>query len=260
MENILDEIQSEVVAPEIEEVETEVVESVASEVATDTQEEVEKVVQTPEENAVFADQRRKYEAEKSEATAKAKDDLIAEMYGESHGINTVKEYEEAMAKQKEQAEITAIQEEKNYSEEDAKDLFEARQIKAEKAKVLEAQNKTEQQKAAENQQNIEFLDYFKSEQGREFNIDKDNISQEVWDIVKSGTPLKYAYMQNEIKQLKLGTTVAELNADNAQSTIGSVKGDGAKIDGPLTEAQIENMSQTEMMARWPEVKKVLGMI
>jgi hypothetical protein len=258
--NTVDAVVEEVVTPQIEEVETEVVENVESEVVTDTQEEVKKVVQTPEENAKFADQRRKLEADKAKAVSSAKDDLIAEMYGESHGIKTVKEYEAAMAKQEEQAAITAIQEEKNYSEEDAKELLEARQIKAAKAEQEAKSQKTEKQKAIENQQNIEFLDYFKSEKGREYDPKQDKIATEVWDSVKNNTPLKYAYMEYELKQLKLGTTVADLNAENAEAAIGSVNGDGAKIDGPLTAEQVDNMSMTERMARWPEVKKVMGMV
>lgn len=255
-----DSVVEEVVTPQIEEVEAEVVENVESEVVTDTQKEAEKVVQSPEENAKYAEIRRKYEADKVEAEQKAQDALIAKMYGESHGITTVKAYEEAIAKQKEQEAIAAIQEEKNYSEDDARDLFEARKIKAEKEAMQAEAQKTQKQKEIENQQNIEFLDYFKSEKGREFDPTKDKIANEVWTLVSKNTPLKYAYMEYELKQLKLGTSVAELNKENSTAAIGSVHGDGKRIDGPLTAEKIDSMSQSEMMARWPEVKKVLGML
>jgi len=263
--NTVDAVVEEVVIPqneqvEVTEVETEVVENVESEVVTDTQTEVEKVVQTPEENAKYAELRRKYEAEKVEAAQAARDKLIEEQYGESHNIHTESEFKAAMARQKEQEAIAAIQSEKNYSEEDAKELFEARRIKAEREAQQAEMQKTQQQKAAEEKENQEFLDYFERENNRGFDPKKDKIPGEVWERVKNKVSLTQAYMEHELKQLKLGTSVAKLNAENAGSAIGSVNGDGQKIDGPLTQAQVDNMSQAEMMARWPEVKKVMGML
>jgi len=245
--NTVDAVVEEVVTPQVEEVEAEVVENVESEVVTDTQEEAEKVVQSPEENAKFAEIRRKYEADKAEAEQKAQDALIAKMYGESHGITTVKDYEEAIAKQKEQEAIAAIQEEKNYSEEDAKDLFEARKIKAEKeAQQAELKN-AEKQKEVENQQNIDFLDYFKSENGRDYDPKKDVIPSEVWELVKNKTPLKYAYMEYELKQLRLGAKATEKNAENTEVALGSVKSDGAIDNDYISEALFDSKKSDQ---RW----------
>ena len=263
-ENVVDATVEEVVTPqneqaEVAEVETEVVENAESEVVTDTPEEVEKPVQTPEENAKFADIRRKYEAEVVVAESDAQDALIAKMYGDSHGIKTVKEYDTAMAKQKEKEEVAKIQEDKNYSEEDAREILDARRIKQENEQSKQAQSEQQQLETQTRNNNIEFLDYFKVRYDRDYDNVKDVINPEVWKAVNNGTPLKYAYMEHEIKELKLGTKVAEKNAVNATATIGSVKGDGV-VDSPLTEQQIANMSTSELMSRWAEVKKVTGMV
>jgi len=95
-ENTVDAVVEDVVTPQ--EPETE---SVQSEVAPDTVAE-EKHVQSPEANAKFKEFRLKAEKEKAEAVQKAKDDLIAEQYGESHGIYTEADYKKALEKQKQQ--------------------------------------------------------------------------------------------------------------------------------------------------------------
>jgi len=56
---------------------------------------VEKPVQSAETNALYADVRRKAQAE-------AQDKLISEMYGESHGIHTKAEYDRAVKEQQEE--------------------------------------------------------------------------------------------------------------------------------------------------------------
>lgn len=258
-ENTLDEVQETVVESQNEEVEAEVVEDVESEVVADTQEEAEKVVQTPEENSKFAEQRRKYEAEKVVAEAQAQDALIEKMYGKTHGIKTVAEYEAAMEKQTRQAEIDAIKQEKNYSDEDAKEVFEARRIKEERQKEMESQNQKASEKAEVDRQNQDFLSFFKEENGRDYDAKTDKIPEEVWSAVAKGTQLKYAYMEHELKQLKLGTKVADKNLENSEVALGSVKSDGV-TDSPLTAEQIESMSPKELMSRWDEVRKVTGMI
>jgi len=262
MENTVNAVAEEVVTSQNEQVETtevkaEQVENVKSEVVTDTQVEAEnqpskdtavsKDVQTPEENAKFAEIRRKYEADKVEAEAKAQDALIAKMYGESHGIKTVAEYEEAMAKQAERAEIERIQEETNYSEEDAKEVLEARRIRKENEQAkLEAESRQKQEEK-EKQNNLEFLDFFKSENGREFDSEKDKLDVAIWQSVSNGTPLKYAYIEHELKQLKLGSKVADKNTINSESTIGSVKGDGVTDSDYISESLFDTKKSNQ---RW----------
>ena len=88
-----------------------------SEVAT----EAVKEVQTPEENAKFKEIRLQTEQKIREAEQKAQDQLIAEMYGKSHGIYTKADYDKAVREQQE-AEML----EKLKSEEvDPKEIYKA---------------------------------------------------------------------------------------------------------------------------------------
>jgi hypothetical protein len=58
-----------------------------------------------------------------EATTKAKDELIAEMYGETHGIYTYADYQKALAEQKAAAERAKIQEEIGIDPDALKPVF-----------------------------------------------------------------------------------------------------------------------------------------
>ncbi|MDF2800783.1 MAG: hypothetical protein K0S61_686 [Anaerocolumna sp.] len=71
-------------------------ESVTEEVA-EPQQEQQKTVQDAQTNAMFAKIRR-------EAEQKAKDNMISEMYGQTHGIHTYAEYQRAVQEQKRQQE------------------------------------------------------------------------------------------------------------------------------------------------------------
>lgn len=61
-----------------------------------------KPVQDAETNARFAEMRR--QAEQAEARARHADELIAQQYGESHGIYTVEQYEEALKAEQQELE------------------------------------------------------------------------------------------------------------------------------------------------------------
>ena len=109
-ESTVDAGTEELVTPQEPEVVEESTDSVPSEVAP----EAEKPVQTPEENAKFKEVRTR-------AAQEAQDKLIAEMYGESHGIYTKADYDRAVKEQKE-AEML----EKMKSEEvDPKEIYKA---------------------------------------------------------------------------------------------------------------------------------------
>jgi len=108
--NLVDAGNEEVVTPQ-EEIVEESVESVPSEV---TPEQSEKPTQSKEENSKFAEVRRRAEQE-------AQDKLIAEMYGESHGIRTKADYDKAVREQKE----AAMLEQMKDSEVDPKEIYKA---------------------------------------------------------------------------------------------------------------------------------------
>lgn len=110
IESTVDAEQVEVVTPH-EDVQTNEVESASSEVAT---EQPVKPVQSPEENARFAEVRRKAEQE-------AQDKLIAEMYGKSHGIYTKADYDKAVREQQEREMLEQMKSE----EVDPKEIYKA---------------------------------------------------------------------------------------------------------------------------------------
>lgn len=211
-ENTVNAVVEEVVTPQTEEVQ----ESVTSEVATES------APQSKEENTKFAEIRRKYEAEKQAEVQKAIDAEYERMYGQ-YGIKNKAEYEEAIKKQREAEELEQLKTERNYSDEEASEILEARRIKAE----YEAQQAKSKEEQALRQQNLEFLDYFAEINGRAYDGKKDIIPQDVWDKVATGMPLKYAYMDNQLKQLKIGTKTADKNAENAKASLGSLTSDSA---------------------------------
>jgi len=115
-ENIVSSVNAEPVV-NVEPQETTVNEPVnagSGEVATPQT--VSKPVQTPEQNAEFARVRR-------EAETKAKDAVISEMYGESHGIHTYAEYQAALADQKAAEQRAKFQEENGIDPDALKPVF-----------------------------------------------------------------------------------------------------------------------------------------
>jgi len=108
-ESTVDAGQEMNVESQIDEV-SEPIESESSEVATDAVEE--KPVQSPETNHEFAEVRRK-------AAQEAQDKLIADMYGESHGIYTKADYDKAIKEQKE----AELLEQMKQDEVDPKEIY-----------------------------------------------------------------------------------------------------------------------------------------
>lgn len=99
--------QEAIVEPQIDVVDTGVKDSQVADV---------KPVQSQEDNAKYADMRRKTESE-------TKDKMIAEMYG-SQGINTYSEYQKAMADQKETEDNAKFQQDNGFDPNSVKPLFE----------------------------------------------------------------------------------------------------------------------------------------
>jgi len=214
-------------------------ESVKTESAPVQQEQTtpEKPKQSPEENARFAEVRRKAQAE---ADAKAQDAVIERLYGKTHGIHTMAEYEAAVAEENARAEAAKIAADNAIPEPIAKELYESRKEREERQKS----EKEAAEKAAEterkNAEYAAFFDLFKRENGRDFDANTDNLPQDVWDAVKAGTPIKYAYMEHRLSQLRAGTKAIEQNAKAAEADTGSVIGNGpAEGADHITEESFE---------------------
>lgn len=134
-ENVVDsQIDTQEETTEQDSVET--VNAEPAEVAAPKQKE--KPVQTQDENAKIAAARRA-------AEMKARDDLIAEMYGESHNIRTYADYQKALEaqRQKEQEENLTS---KGLPEDVAKEIIESRKFR-EQVKEREYEAQIEKQKA-----------------------------------------------------------------------------------------------------------------
>jgi len=222
LESVVDATPEANVEPqEVEQVETqtEQPESVVEEVTTSQDE---KPVQTKEDNARFAEVRRKAEAE-------AKDKVISEMYGESHGIHTYADYQKAVEQQAE-AERKASLQEKGIDPSIVDEYVSNNPVVKKAAELIKQQEQQQKQTA----QYAEFLDYFKQENDRDFNPATDKIPQEVWEQTAKGKSLADAYAHHDNKQLRAKLKAFETNQKNSSSSPGSVTGNGTPVAGHIS--------------------------
>lgn len=182
--------------------------------ATNDSQEETKPVQSAEENARFAEVRRKAA---EEARAKAKDELISEMYGDQ-GIHTYSEYQAALEKQQQEQKLAEMVE-KNIPEEYAKEILENRKFREQ----FETEQKAIQQ---QKQQQVEYQDFINAFPDAK----PDEIPTEVWQINAAGVPLRYAYAEYALKLTREAEAKAKANADNAKGSMGNVSGDGVAND------------------------------
>lgn len=230
--------QEEVVNPQTEQT----TESVTEEVATPAVEE--KPVQSPEDNAKFAEVRRKAEAE-------ARDKTIADLYGESHGITTWAQYQEALKEQ----EIRAQYESKELPKEVVDELVESRKFR----ETYQSEQEVNAKKAWEDKEYKLFLDTYKD-------VKPEDIPASVWVEFNEGKSLVDAFakhentlLKNKLAEYEKGKVATTANQVNAETSPGSVTGLGSVKDTTLTPESIEAMTPQELMKRWGEVKQVMKM-
>lgn len=214
--NTVDAVQENVVDSQAEQVET-TVETVNADNANVTlgRQEETKPVQSAEENAKFAEVRRRAA---EEARVSARDEMIAEMYGKSHGINTYAEYQEALAKQEQEKQLAELLE-KNIPEEYATEMLESRKLREQIKADKEAKQQQEKQQA-------DFQDFISAFP----DVKSDEISTEVWKANESGIPLRYAYAEHALKLARAAEAKSKANAENARGSMGNVTGDGVAND------------------------------
>ena len=181
----------------------------------------EKPAQSQEDNAKYASIRR-------EAESKAKDKVISEMYGESHGIHTYSDYQKAMEQQAEQKRKEELAE--KGIDPSVFDEYINNNPTVKESREIIAQQKAQQKR---NDEYGEFLEYFKVENGRDFNSAIDQISPEVWEMTTKGKSLTDAFAFSTTKVLKAKIAeyeakfkAIETNQNNADSSPGSVTGNG----------------------------------
>ena len=137
---------------------------------------------------------------------------------------SVPEYLEAVQQMREQQRLDELLQQ-NIPEEYAREMLESRRFREQ----LEAEKKA---KAAEEQKNAEFQEFFDSYRqfnGKDFVPGTDEIPQEVWEAHASGTPLKYAFMEHQMKELQSQVKVLQQNKQNEQKApVGSVSAHGSQ--------------------------------
>ena len=190
-------------------------ESVQSEVATDTVKEV----QTPEENAKFKEIRLQTEQKIREAEQKAQDQLIADMYGESHGIYTKADYDKAVRQQKEQEMLEQMRTEErdpkeiyNALKENDPDYQELKKMKAETYTQNQLRELNEELKELDLDLKINSLD----------DIAKLDNADKIVDHIKAGKTLSEAYFLANKKTL-IQKEAEKVRQDTLEKTL-SLKG------------------------------------
>jgi ribosomal protein L20A (L18A) len=209
-------------------------------------------VQSAEDNARFAEIRRRAESE-------ARDKLIAEMYGDSHGIRTYAEYQQALEETKRQEELEKLVQQ-NIPEDYAVEMMESRKFRQQ----FEEQQRYIQERQIKDKMYQEFLEAYP-----EFNDSEKakTIPQEVWSKVREGKNLLDAFNNYKVKEyqkqfetIQNKEKAAEANQTNAQTSTGSVKGEGNPGSGYISKEVFEsNKNNTKWMYdNYDLIKKSMG--
>lgn len=136
----------------------------------------------------------------------------------------VNEYLEAVQQFKEQQKLDELLQQ-NIPEEYAKEMLENRKFREQ----LEAEKKAKAEEEQKNAEFNEFFDAFRQFNGKDFVPGQDEIPQEVWEAHANGTPLKYAFMEHQMKQLQSKVQVLTQNKQNEQKApVGSLSAHGSQ--------------------------------
>ncbi len=262
----VDAVAEEVVTPQTEtqepqETTTENVESesVETEVAPVTDDK-----QSQEENAKFAEVRRKAEAKANEKLKELEEKIanlesnpsmnFVETQAKKYKMST-DAYIEARRQQEVDFEVKQISEKENVTEDIAKRLYNEQLLTEKTANDVLTKKQQEQKQA--------YMDEFVSKYP---DVDPESIPKEVYHRFNEGDVSlvdAYAIEDNAILREKLSkyedqVKVQERNEENTIASTGSVTGNG-EIKSELTDEAISKMSPKQLMSRWKEVKKVTGM-
>jgi hypothetical protein len=198
-----------------------------------------KPVQTPEQNALYANIRR-------EAESKAQDKLIDEMYGQSHNIHTKAEYDKAV-----QAEQTERQRQE----------YEQAGINPDLINKLISDNPTVKQAneiIARQQQDAKINSEVQALFQEYPEARNEKIPDSVFlESIEKGIPLSYAYakyatsqLKNKVSEFEKGVKTSEVNSKNAVASTGSTTGNGANTGEFISKETFEaNKKNSEWMSQ-----------
>jgi hypothetical protein len=163
-----------------------------------------------------------YEKAVERARQEARDSYIAEQGFEWNGepITTEAQYKQAL----QEAQWMEQLQNRDLPEEVVQELLESRRDREERNKEKEERAKTEREQA----DMIDFLNYFRNANGRDFNADQDILPDSVWQANAQGIPLKYAFAEHENNQLRQQLATLKKNQDNARKApVGGVTQHGS---------------------------------
>jgi hypothetical protein len=240
--NVVDATQETFVDSPTEQAETNVETVNADNVnfTTDKHEET-KPTQSAEENAKYASIRREYEQKIAQAEQKAINAEYSRLYGDSHGIHSKADYDKAVELQEQEQQKSELLA-RNFSEEDAAEVLEARKLKEE----LKAEKESKQQ---QEQQQADMQDFIKNFP----DVKPDDIPVEVWKANANGIPLRYAYAEHALKSTRTAEVKAKANEENAKGSMGSVSTNGTANDGYFTKDQVSKMTSTEVVRNYEKI-------
>jgi hypothetical protein len=140
----------------------------------------------------------------------------------------VNEYLDAVKQFKQQESINELVQ-KGISEELAQEMLENRKFREQ----IESERKAKAEEEQKNTEFQEFFDGYREMNGKEFVPNQDTIPDEVWQANEAGVPLKYAYMEHQMKQLQSQVQVLQQNQTNKQKApVGSVTSHGSNEIDP----------------------------
>lgn len=209
----------------------------------------------------------------NEMSQKKIDAHYEKLYGESNDVHSEADYVAAMEAQNQ---ADAEEERRNSLEQNGYDPSVIDEYVSSNPAVIKAQKFIQEQELNKfkNDDNVDFLDYFQKENKRPFDAEKDILPNEVWDISqkyqnslgREGRSLKEAYQKHENTMLKAkiaefekGTQTNESNTENAESSTGSVTGNGKNEGTTLTDEMVQSMTPLQLSKRWKEVRELYKM-
>lgn len=146
---------------------------------------------------------------------------------------TAEQYLEAVREYKEQEKLNELVQQ-NIPEELAKEILETRKMREEIHRDKQSKADEEKKSAEFN----EFFEFYKQANGKDFDPNKDEIPQEVWDMNQKGTPLKYAFMEHHTKQLQSQLKTIKQNEENVKK---------APVQGVTAHGSTETASEDDFL-------------
>lgn len=122
---------------------------------------------------------------------------------------TTEQFIEVFKQQQEQEKLNELIQQ-NIPEELAQEILENRKFRQQ----MEQERKSKEQEQEETKQFMDFLDFYKQANGKEFDANTDQLPIEVIEANQNGVPLKYAYMEHFNNQLRQQIQVQKQNEEN----------------------------------------------